>query len=550
MRYLNTFGFLLLIVIVLVLNFTTVEKAEAIWHGLLYETVNDLWGTWPWSIAGHPWVLVPSSGYQWGIVHEIYHSTLNDQSLWCAGLLNGGITNLTPFIDQYPTNMHKKMVWGPFSLATAVEAECNFFYWNDTQFLNDYLLWGASLTQTAAVVYEGGRASGLNTTGNWSNSVFHFSELVSTAGDTVSLLGYNQVYLVFLFHSDGYLGAWGSFVDDIALGWDDGLFDLEALATEFVQIAGEDTNIFSEPVEGQEYYLRFLWEAEGEGTTPMFDMDCEIDGNPYYHERTSITVPGDTFIYTYTDQLWSGSVGPHLIEWTIDTNDEVVESYENNNYLYFPFDVVIVDSLPWIIVTRPTEGDSAHLGFWIQWEDYDRESDASIWIYYDTDNLGYNGTSLTPTALSEDSDEDSLWWNTSALNNIQYYVYAIISDGVNSVQYDYSDYPVQIYHPNSVNNPNMPAPVDFLLERNYPNPFNGATSIAFSTPEEALIDISIYDVNGRLVENLFKGEKTAGRYTLDWNPSAGSGVYFCHSSMIGLKSGKKYSMTQKMLYIQ
>ena len=545
-----SFGLVLSLVLMLVLTLGLTEKSEATWHNLLYETVHGAWGSWPWSIYGHPWAVIPGSGYSWGIVHELYHGTLNDQSLWCAGLYNGGITNLTPFLDEYPPNMNAKAVWGPFSLANAIEAECNFFYWNDTQYPSDYLIWGASLSPTASVVYEGGRASGPNPTNEWSNAVFHFSELVTTSGDTISLIGQSQVYLVFYFHSDNYLSGWGSFIDNIGLSWDDGLFDLYTVTAEFVQIEGGDTTVVTQLMEGEEYYSKLYWGLDGTGTTPMFDIDGEIDGVPMFHDRMSINVTGDTSFITYSDQPWSGDADQHTLSWTLDTNDEVIESSENNNIFEIQFEVVQFDSAPSIVITRPTEGDSANTGFWIQWEDYDRESDALIWLYYDTDGTGYNGTIITPVPLSEDSEEDSLWWNTSSLNNQSYYIYGFISDGFNPYASDYSDFPVEIYHSAGVNQPDTQSPVEFMLKGNYPNPFNGSTSIEYSTPEQALVQIDIYDVNGRLVENIFNGEKAGGNYTIDWKPSIGSGVYFCNVRMHGLKSTVDYKSTIKLLYIQ
>jgi hypothetical protein len=52
-----------------------------------------------------------------------------------------------------------------------------------------------------------------------------FSELVTSGGDTVSLIGQSQVWLVFLFHSNNSIQTtWGGFLDDIALSYDDGIY--------------------------------------------------------------------------------------------------------------------------------------------------------------------------------------------------------------------------------------------------------------------------------------------------------------------------------------
>ena len=430
---------------------------------------------------------------------------------------------------------------------------CNFWYWNDSQYPVDYLLWGAALDPDAAVIYESDRVTGPNVINQWQNMNIDFSDLTDNYGNPVNLLGEDEVYVVFYFYSDNYTdGSWGAFVDNISMAWNDGLFDIKALISEFVSIEEGDTTIVAQPMEGQEYYLRLIWEIEGIGETGPFDLNCEIDGNVFFEDRVNYTISDDTVLYTYTTETWSGDIGPHSVAWTLDINDEVFESYENNNSVYLPFDVVIYDSLPEIIVTRPTENDEADAGFWIQWEDYDRESDAQIYLYYDTDNLGYNGIQLNFSPISEDSEIDSFYWNTSNIPNDQYYyVYALINDGFNAYVFDYSDYPVHIYHPNSTGGSNLTAVEEFRLEQNYPNPFNGGTTINYFLPEEGTVDLSIYDVNGRLVENLISGNMTKGNHSASWEPTdVGSGVYFSRMTVIGTESGEKFTTSNKMLYIR
>lgn len=78
-------------------------------------------------------------------------------------------------------------------------------------------------------------------------------------------------------------------------------------------------------------------------------------------------------------------------------------------------------------------------------------------------------------------------------------------------------------------------PVQHLLARNYPNPFNAETIISFAIPSaltNSLVELNIYNVQGELVKKLFKGELQSGNYWLRWNGSndynqiVSSGVYF------------------------
>ena len=72
-------------------------------------------------------------------------------------------------------------------------------------------------------------------------------------------------------------------------------------------------------------------------------------------------------------------------------------------------------------------------------------------------------------------------------------------------------------------------PRDFALGQNYPNPFNNGTIIPISLPHEALVSITLFDIRGRLVEQLVTNQNyMAGEYTFNWLAAGkSSGVYFC-----------------------
>ncbi len=70
-------------------------------------------------------------------------------------------------------------------------------------------------------------------------------------------------------------------------------------------------------------------------------------------------------------------------------------------------------------------------------------------------------------------------------------------------------------------------PNEYSLEQNYPNPFNPVTNIKFSITNAGKVEMSVYDINGRKVEELVSSTYSAGTYNVDWNASKySSGVYF------------------------
>ena len=72
----------------------------------------------------------------------------------------------------------------------------------------------------------------------------------------------------------------------------------------------------------------------------------------------------------------------------------------------------------------------------------------------------------------------------------------------------------------------------FRLDQNYPNPFNPNTTIKYQLPKASHINITMYDVLGRIVRVLKDEKQEPGYYTLQWNGkdkfgnSVPSGTYF------------------------
>lgn len=83
-------------------------------------------------------------------------------------------------------------------------------------------------------------------------------------------------------------------------------------------------------------------------------------------------------------------------------------------------------------------------------------------------------------------------------------------------------------------------PTDFALCQNYPNPFNPTTTIVFDIPQAAKTNITVYDITGRLIDNLVSEYKQPGRYSFVWNASnVPSGMYFVRMTAGNFNSVKK-----------
>jgi len=78
----------------------------------------------------------------------------------------------------------------------------------------------------------------------------------------------------------------------------------------------------------------------------------------------------------------------------------------------------------------------------------------------------------------------------------------------------------------NIKNTNIENPENFMLSENYPNPFNPSTTIEINLNTRSNIKLEVFDILGRRVAELFKGEMDSGlrRYIFN-GENLSSGVY-------------------------
>jgi len=183
------------------------------------------------------------------------------------------------------------------------------------------------------------------------------------------------------------------------------------------------------------------------------------------------------------------------------------------------------------------------------------------------------GNNMPDTVYYEKSGKQKLWQNTfdfwvndslvrKSLSK------SLIADSVsiNSFMFygAYSDsnsaviYLDDIVYSDSIDNETSTLPIEektihhptgFILEENYPNPFNPSTNIEFILPEDKTIytvNLRIYNIFGTKVDGIYLGKLKSGNYRYSWYAGnrLSSGNYFYHLQVDDIvKIGK-------MLYIK
>ncbi|MBN2090111.1 discoidin domain-containing protein [candidate division KSB1 bacterium] len=75
-------------------------------------------------------------------------------------------------------------------------------------------------------------------------------------------------------------------------------------------------------------------------------------------------------------------------------------------------------------------------------------------------------------------------------------------------------------------------PTHFDLSQNYPNPFNPSTTITFSLPNAADVKLTVFDITGRIVNEVVTGKYDAGIHQVQWDGTdingqlVASGIYY------------------------
>jgi len=88
-------------------------------------------------------------------------------------------------------------------------------------------------------------------------------------------------------------------------------------------------------------------------------------------------------------------------------------------------------------------------------------------------------------------------------------------------------------------------PSEYQLSQNYPNPFNPETTIDFRIDADSHINISIFDINGNLIQELVNEWKASGSHQVKFSGhSIPSGIYFYKMTTKGFTDIRKMTLIQ------
>ncbi len=93
-------------------------------------------------------------------------------------------------------------------------------------------------------------------------------------------------------------------------------------------------------------------------------------------------------------------------------------------------------------------------------------------------------------------------------------------------------------------------PMSFMLFKNYPNPFNPSTTIAYRLEKETNFELSIYNMVGQRIRILEKGRHDAGIYNIVWDGRDDAGKTVSSGVYIYRLSDRVHSTSRKLLLLK
>ena len=93
-------------------------------------------------------------------------------------------------------------------------------------------------------------------------------------------------------------------------------------------------------------------------------------------------------------------------------------------------------------------------------------------------------------------------------------------------------------------------PNAFNLYNNYPNPFNPVTTLRYDLPEDALVNITIYDIMGRIVRTLINSQQNAGFKSIQWNATNDAGSPLPAGLYLYKIQADNFVQTRKMVLLK
>ena len=298
--------------------------------------------------------------------------------------------------------------------------------------------------------------------------------------------------------------------------------------------------------------------------------DSTVPFNEGYLFQNQFSLPwiyGSNLVYNKLDSLNIQSVlhapegmdheywGTYAGDWTGDGPNERFDVIKEEAYSFL-FDMLYPFQIEPLTLLNPpdqeiidiTDGSGVYSFFWNNPNDIDS---LTYKLLFDGDlEFLQSQTINSSVAIIQISDviEEMYDLNIDSLTGS----WRIEVSNVESVANENQNGPFQLtfINENILNIFNSNLPKNFSLKQNYPNPFNPITSLRYDLPIDGLVNITVYDMIGRVVKTLVNSSQTAGFKSVRWNATndrnepVSAGIY-----LYTIQAGE-FRQTKKMVLLK
>jgi glucose/arabinose dehydrogenase len=104
--------------------------------------------------------------------------------------------------------------------------------------------------------------------------------------------------------------------------------------------------------------------------------------------------------------------------------------------------------------------------------------------------------------------------------------------------------------PTAVEEEGDPLPADFALEQNFPNPFNGGTTIHYVLPAAGVANLVVYNLSGQRIKTLESAWRLAGNGVAHWDGRDDGGTIAASGVYVYRLESRGYATTRKLLMLR
>jgi hypothetical protein len=266
------------------------------------------------------WDVFDDNGFLYGEYYwddDYFRPYEGNWSAWCA---SGGLNGCDPPYCSYPDSCESWMVYGPFSLKNAIDAELLFYWWLWSEPGRDKLYWMASPDD---YWYYGESRSGKYGGFNYGN--FDLTNVYEIG----NLCGRDSVWIAFIFLSNISITDTGAFVDNIVLR-------KNAIYPDLIVQRITPSNYY--PTRGDTITVDMVIKNQGTADANNFDVGLYYNppSPPDIYTPTSkekhvnYLHANDTLLIRF-DSVTSATPGTWNMYGLVDCNGNVNESNETNN---------------------------------------------------------------------------------------------------------------------------------------------------------------------------------------------------------------------------